>query len=105
MAAESGSGRVGLARALSKLGFCSRSRAVALVRAGRVALNGATPHKPETPGRVRPEPGAGRVGVGGAPVGRQPALYWMMNKPRGLVTTARDDEGRETVYSRLPPGL
>lgn len=101
MATDAGSGRVGLARALSKLGFCSRSRAVVLVRAGRVALNGETPRNPETPVRL----GKDRIAVDGAPLRRQPALYWMMNKPRGLVTTARDDEGRETVYSRLPPGL
>jgi 23S rRNA pseudouridine2605 synthase len=41
--------QVGLARALSKLGFCSRSQAARLIRAGRVRLNGATRRDPETP--------------------------------------------------------
>ncbi len=31
--------------------------------------------------------------------------YWMLNKPRGLVTTSDDEQGRETVYSKLPGGL
>src|SRR5208283_543203 len=44
--------RVGLARALSKLGFCSRTQAFALIREGKVRLNGATPRNPETPVRL-----------------------------------------------------
>jgi 23S rRNA pseudouridine2605 synthase len=41
--------QVGLARALSKLGYCSRSQAAELVRAGRVKLNGAVRRNPEEP--------------------------------------------------------
>jgi len=41
--------RVGLARALSKLGYCSRSQATELICAGRVRLNGANTRDPETP--------------------------------------------------------
>jgi 23S rRNA pseudouridine2605 synthase len=44
--------RVGLARALSKLGYCSRSQATELIRAGRVKLNGTTRRDPETPVHV-----------------------------------------------------
>ena len=44
---EDGSRKTGLARALSKLGYCSRSQATELIRAGRVTLNGATRRDPE----------------------------------------------------------
>jgi 23S rRNA pseudouridine2605 synthase len=93
--------RVGLARALSKLGYCSRSAAFVLIRAGRVRLNGATPKNPETPVRL----GKDRIEVDGVRVGREERAYWMLNKPRGAVTTAEDEQGRETVYSVLPRGL
>ena len=89
--------RVGLARALSKLGYCSRSQAAELVRAGRVRLNGSVRKYPETP--VRPE--RDRIAVGGRVIERAQRIYLMMNKPRGLVTTASDEKGRETVYSIL----
>jgi 23S rRNA pseudouridine2605 synthase len=101
MGRAAGTGRVGLARALSKLGFCSRSRAFELVRSGRVELNGGIPKNPEASVRL----GKDRIAVDGSPVGPRAELYWMLNKPRGLVTTARDDQGRETVYAKLPAGL
>lgn len=93
--------KVGLARALSKLGFCSRSRAAALVREGRVRLNGAAPRDPETPVRL----GRDRIDVDGSPVDREFAVYFVVNKPRGIVTTASDEKGRQTVYSLLDPSL
>jgi 23S rRNA pseudouridine2605 synthase len=94
-------GRVGLARALSKLGFCSRSAAVELIRGGRVQLNGRKTRNPETPVRL----GKAGIEVDGVRVGQTEKMYWMLNKPRGLVTTAEDDLGRETVYAKLPDGL
>ena len=92
---------MGLARALSKLGFCSRSRAFALVRKGKVRLNGAILRNPETPVRL----GIDRIEVGGQSVGAAPKVYLLLNKPRGFVTTAADEKGRETVYDLLPAGL
>jgi 23S rRNA pseudouridine2605 synthase len=93
--------RVGLARALSKLGFCSRSAAIDLIRAGRVRLNGSSPRNPDVPVRL----GRDRIEVDGARVEASRKAYWMLNKPRGLVTTADDERERETVYSKLPAGL
>ena len=87
--------RVGLARALSKLGYCSRSQAAELIRAGRVRLNGQVRRDPETPVRLA----ADRISVSGDAVDSAPKIYLMMNKPRGLVTTASDEKGRDTVYS------
>ena len=93
--------RVGLARALSKLGYCSRSQAIELIRQGKVQLNGTVSRNPQAPVR----PGKDRVTVEGRLVARAEKVYLVMNKPRGLVTTASDEKGRDTVYSLLPGGL
>jgi 23S rRNA pseudouridine2605 synthase len=90
-----------LARALSKLGYCSRSAAAELIAAGRVRLNGSLTRNPEAPVRL----GVDGIEVDGIRVGGSEKVYWMLNKPRGVVTTADDERGRETVYSGLPDEL
>lgn len=90
--------RVGLARALSKLGYCSRSHAFTLIREGRVALNDRVQHDPERPVLL----GHDRIEVDGQPIWAAEPVYLMMNKPRGVVTTASDEKGRATVYGLLP---
>jgi len=89
--------KIGLARALSKLGYCSRSQAATLIRAGRVRLNGSLRRDPEIPVRLQQD----RIVVDDHAVEPQQKIYLMMNKPRGLVTTASDEKGRETVYALL----
>lgn len=89
--------RTGLARAMSKLGYCSRSRAAEFIRAGRVRLNGALRRDPETPVHLHKD----RIEVDGNLIGRGSKIYLMMNKPRGLLTTVSDEKGRETIYSVL----
>jgi 23S rRNA pseudouridine2605 synthase len=89
--------QVGLARALSKLGFCSRSQAAKLIRAGRVRLNGEARRDPETPVRL----GRDRIEVDRNAVAAESKIYVILNKPRGVVTTASDEKGRPTVYSLL----
>ena len=92
---------MGLARALSKLGHCSRSQAFVLIREGKVQLNGVYPRNPETTVRL----GVDRIEIDGTVVEAAEKVYLMTNKPRGLVTTADDEKGRETVYSLLPKDL
>jgi 23S rRNA pseudouridine2605 synthase len=92
---------VGLARALSKLGYCSRSAAFELIRSGRVRLNGSSARNPEAPVRLDRD----RIEVDGKRIGASQKAYWMLNKERGTITTAADEEGRETVYASLPAGL
>jgi 23S rRNA pseudouridine2605 synthase len=91
--------KIGLARALSKLGYCSRQQAFELISQGKVRLNGVTPKNPETPVRL----GTDRIEVQGQALKPAGKIYLMMNKPRGIITTAADEKGRDTVYALLPP--
>lgn len=101
MTATERSRHVGLARALSKLGYCSRSEAFDLVHAGRVRLKGAICRDPEA--RVCLE--TDRIEVDGQPVAATARVYLMLNKPRGAVTTASDEKGRQTVYAFLDAAM
>jgi 23S rRNA pseudouridine2605 synthase len=92
---------VGLARALSKLGYCSRSQAQQLIRSGRVHVNGSIKRNPEAPVHL----GRDQIEVNGASIRSAAKVYLMLNKPRGLVTTASDEKGRPTVYSTLGDDL
>jgi len=82
---------------MSKMGFCSRSQAAKLIRAGRVRLNGATRRDPETPVSLERD----RIEVDRNAITAESKIYLMLNKPRGVVTTASDEKGRQTAYSLL----
>lgn len=79
---------------LSKSGVCSRSEAARRVLAGRVQVNGRVVFDPEYPVDMQRD----RVLLDGTAIQAGERLYLMLNKPRGLVTTARDEQGRDTVY-------
>lgn len=93
--------KIGLARALSKLGYCSRSQALELARAGRVRINGVMRRDPESSVHLEKD----RIEVDGRIVDAQAKIYVVLNKPRGVVTTASDEKDRKTVYSCLPEGV
>src|ERR1700687_545498 len=90
--------RSGLARTLSKSGYCSRSSASKLVREGRVRLNGRVVRDPEKPVVLRKD----SIEVDGQKLAPAKNLYLVMYRPRGIVTTTHDEKGRDTVYSLLP---
>jgi 23S rRNA pseudouridine2605 synthase len=86
--------RYGLARVLSKRGLCSRTQAAEWIRDGRVRVGGRVVCDPEFP----TDPVHADIVVDDAAATAAAPLYLMLNKPRGLVTTARDERGRDTVY-------
>ena len=86
--------RHGLARTLSKLGVCSRTEAAAWILAGRVQVEGRIVRDIEFPVLRDTH----RIAVDGVELGKGQSRYLMLNKPRGLVTTAKDERGRDTVY-------
>ncbi|WP_243375408.1 pseudouridine synthase [Microvirga solisilvae] len=88
---------VSLPRALSKLGFCSRTQAEALIAEGRVRVDGRAARNVAT----RVDPKRARITVDGEPVVAERKVYLMLNKPRGLVTTRDDPQERATVYDCL----
>lgn len=88
---------VSLPRALSKLGFCSRTQAEALIAEGRVRVDGRVVRSLT----ARVDPARVRISVDGEPVVAERKVYLMLNKPRGLVTTRDDPQERATVYECL----
>ncbi len=90
-----------LAKRLAAQVPCSRRDAERWIAAGRVAVNGRTLASPAV--NVGPRD---RVTVDGEPLpDRERTRLWLYHKPRGLVTTARDPEGRRTVFEALPEDM
>ena len=92
---SAGNARHGLARVLSKRGVCSRSEAARWIAAGRVTVDARVIRDPEFPLVANAN---ARIAVDGRDIEEPARLYLMLNKPRGLVTTAQDERGRDTVY-------
>ncbi len=90
-----------IAKVLARAGVASRREAEKMIAAGRIAVDGAAISSPAlnvTPGN--------RISVDGKPLaGPEPARLWLYHKPKGLVTSHRDPEGRPTVFGALPAGL
>ncbi len=90
-------------RALARAGIASRRKAEELVAGGQVTVNGVV----ATVGQVV-DPIADKILVDGRRVGAPPKTVWLLlNKPTGVVTTARDPGGRKTVFDLVEdqPGL
>ena len=90
-----------IAKFLARAGVASRRDAERLIEAGRVALNGAIVRHPAT----LVSTADGLMVDGRAVAAPQQTRIWRYHKPAGLVTTARDPEGRPTVFSALPKTL
>jgi 23S rRNA pseudouridine2605 synthase len=87
-----------LQKVLAATGYGSRRVCEELIAAGRVTVNGEV----AVLGR-RVDPDADRIEVDGAPIGVRPGLvYYLLNKPTGVITTARDTHGRPTVLDLVP---
>ena len=92
--------QISLARALSKLGYCSRTKAQPLIKAGRVRVNRIV----HTDSEARVDLERHQIEVDGQRLNSEIKIYLMLNKPRGLVTTTSDERGRKTVYDCLVNG-
>jgi len=87
-----------IAKVIARAGICSRRDAERLIAEGRVAVDGAVIENPATTVLVE-----NRVTVDGEPLpALEPARLWRLHKPAGVLTTARDPQGRRTVFDLLP---
>ncbi|GGE17107.1 23S rRNA pseudouridine2605 synthase [Gemmobacter megaterium] len=90
-----------IAKVLSRAGVASRRDAERMIAEGRVSVNGKVLDSPALD--VTPKD---RITVDGAPLAPpEPPRVWLYHKPEGLVTTARDEQGRATVFDHLPEDL
>ncbi|HXE79238.1 MAG TPA: pseudouridine synthase [Vicinamibacterales bacterium] len=90
---------VRLQKILSMAGVASRRAAEQLIRQGRVSVNGRTVTEPGT----RADPSADEIRVDGRRIkGPQRHRYFLVNKPKGYVSTRSDPQGRPTVIDLLP---
>jgi 23S rRNA pseudouridine2605 synthase len=90
-----------IAKAIARAGLCSRREAEAWIEAGRVAVNGAVIKSP-----ALNVTSTDRIAVDGMPLPqRERTRLFLFHKPRGLVTTHADPEGRPTIFAALPKTL
>lgn len=90
-----------IAKVIARAGRASRREAERLIEAGKVTLNG----KPVERAALNVLP-SDKIEVDGVPLSApEPPRLWLYHKPTGLVTTARDEQGRATVFDDLPEDM
>ena len=90
-----------IAKVIARSGRASRREAERLIEAGRVTVNGKPIDSP-----ALNVTGSDKITVDGTPLAEpERARLWLYHKPTGLVTTERDEKGRETVFAALPEGM
>jgi len=90
-----------IAKVIARAGLCSRREAERWILEGRVKINGKVLETPAFD--VTPDM---QILVDDAPLpAREPAHLWLYYKPKGLVTTHRDEKNRPTLFETLPPDL
>lgn len=90
-----------IAKAMARAGLCSRREAERWIEDGRVAVNGKTLTTPAVTVTA-----ADKITVDGQPLPtKERTRLWLYHKPRGLVTTNADPQGRPTVFAALPDDL
>ena len=90
-----------IAKVLARAGVASRRDAEKMILAGRIAVNGKIIDR-----AALNITDADKVTVDGKPMPPpEPPRLWLYHKPIGLVTTTRDEQGRATIYDKLPPEL
>jgi len=92
---------VRIAKALARAGLCSRREAERWIEQGRVSVNGEVLASP-----ARDVSARDHILVDGNELpALEPPQLWRYHKPKGLVTTHKDPEGRKTVFDALPEHL
>ncbi|MHB8484093.1 MAG: pseudouridine synthase [Nitrospiria bacterium] len=90
-----------IAKVMARAGVCSRRQAEAWIEAGRVKVNGETLTSPAFCVESH-----AKILIDGKPLPqRETTQLWLYHKPKGLVTTHKDTEGRPTVFEALPKDL
>jgi 23S rRNA pseudouridine2605 synthase len=90
-----------IAKVLSRRGIASRREAERLIAAGEVTVNGKRIDSPALNVTAKD-----RITVAGKPLpDEEPARLWLYYKPEGLVTSASDEKGRDTVFDHLPEDM
>ena len=90
-----------IAKVIARAGHASRREAERLIEAGRVTVNGKEIDSPALNVTA-----ADAITVDGQPLAEaEPPRLWLYHKPTGLVTSARDEKGRQTVFDSLPEDM
>jgi 23S rRNA pseudouridine2605 synthase len=86
-----------ISKVIARTGFASRREAEGIVEEGRVSVNGEVVHHPGHPVTTKD-----RITIDGNPLPRPPShVYYLLNKPRGVITGRNDPDGRKSVFDLL----